>query len=162
MGIEKLSFNTAAFDNPKLLSETAKAYGNQAVVASMDVKKSFWGKTEVIVDAGKRSTKMNPVDYVKRMEEIGAGEILLNSVDRDGVREGYDIELIESVSAAVEIPVIACGGAGELRDFHRAIYGAGASAVAAGSLFVFHGRLRGVLINYPTQSELQELFSSPV
>lgn len=161
LGVEKVSFNTAASENIGLLTEVAKAYGNQSVVASIDVKKSFWGKSEVVIDSGRRSAKMDPISYAKKMEEAGAGEILLNSVDRDGTRTGYDLELISEVSAAVSVPVVACGGAHELSDFKKAIL-AGASAVAAGSMFVFHGKLRGVLINYPTQRQLKDLFRASV
>ncbi len=158
LGVEKISFNTIAFENPQVLWQVANTYGNQSVVVSIDVKKNFWGKYEVMVDCGRRSTKMNPVEYAQKMESMGAGEILLNSVDKDGLRNGYDLELIKSVSEAVQIPVIACGGAHELKDFKQAIQVAGASAVAAGSMFVFHGKLRGVLINYPAQRDLKELF----
>jgi cyclase len=93
------------------------------------------------------------------MEKMGAGEILLNSIDRDGTMVGYDLDLIQSVTKSVSIPVIACGGAGKLEDFADAVKRGGASAAAAGSLFVFQGRLRGVLINFPTPKDLQEAFS---
>ncbi len=162
LGVEKISFNTAAMTHPQLLEKTSQAYGNQSVVAAIDIKKNFWGRYDTFVDYGRRPNKVTPVDYARRMEELGAGEILLNSIDRDGTRSGYDLEIIQAVSQAVSIPVVASGGAHDLKDFHRAIFGAGASAVAAGSMFVFHGKLRGVLINYPRPTELQELFQSPV
>ena len=162
LGVEKVAFNTAAFTAPGLLEQTAHAYGNQSVVAVIDFKKNFWGRYDTFVDYGRQPTKIAPVEYARRMEELGAGEILLNSIDRDGTRTGYDLDIIKQVSQAVSIPVVACGGAHELKDFHRAIFGAGASAVAAGSMFVFHGKLRGVLINYPRPAELRELFQSPV
>jgi cyclase len=162
LGVEKIVFNTAIFENPVLLTQVAKSYGNQSVVASMDIKTNFWGRSDVFVDYGRRPLKTNPVDHAKKMQDLGAGEIFLNSIDRDGTRSGYDLALIEAVSNAVTIPVVACGGANELKDFRSAIYGAGASAVAAGSMFVFHGKLRGVLINYPAQQELKELFQSPI
>ena len=160
LGVEKVAFNTAGFTTPQLLEKTAHAYGNQSVVASVDVKKNFWGRYDTFINYGRTPTKVTPVDYARRMEELGAGEILLNSIDRDGTRSGYDLEMIQAVSQAVSVPVVACGGAHELKDFHRAIFGAGASAVAAGSMFVFHGRLRGVLINYPRPAELRDLFQS--
>ena len=162
LGVEKIAFNTAAFLNPGLLEKTAHAYGNQSVVASIDMKKNFWGRYDTFVDYGRKATKVSPVEYARRMEELGAGEILLNSIDRDGTRSGYDLEMIQAVSQAVSVPVVACGGAHELMDFHRAILGAGASAVAAGSMFVFHGKLRGVLINYPRPAELRDLFQSTI
>lgn len=157
MGVEKVAFNTAAFTTPQLLTQASQVYGSQSIVASMDVKKNFWGKYEVVVENAQRSTKTSPVEYAKKMQEIGAGEIFLNSVDRDGQQGGYDLGLVQMVSSAVSIPVVACGGARELTDCQKVVK-AGASAAAAGSLFVFHGKLRGVLINYPTQQQLRELF----
>jgi cyclase len=99
------------------------------------------------------------LEYAKRIENEGAGEILINSIDRDGVMGGYDIELIKSVSNSIKIPVIACGGAGSLNDFRLAVKEGGASAVAAGSFFVFHGKRRAVLITYPSYSEISDLFN---
>ena len=162
LGVEKIAFNTAAFLTPSLLEKAAHAYGNQSVVASMDIKKNFWGRYDTFVNYGRTATKVTPVDYARRMEELGAGEIILNSMDRDGTRSGYDWDILKQVCESVSIPVVACGGAHELKDFHRAIFGAGASAVAAGSMFVFHGKLRGVLINYPRPAELRDLFQSPI
>jgi len=102
---------------------------------------------------------LTPVAYARRIEDAGAGEILINSIDRDGVMEGFDIELIKSISNSIRIPVIACGGAGTLNDFKLAVKEGGASAVAAGSFFVFHGKRRAVLITYPSYSEISDLFN---
>jgi cyclase len=113
----------------------------------------------MMLEAGKRKSGLEPVTFAKQMEDAGAGEILLNSVDRDGTMQGYDLELIRSVASAISIPLIACGGAGSIEDLGRAVIYGGASAVAAGSIFVFHGRHRAVLINFPKRSELERTFT---
>jgi cyclase len=153
MGVEKIAINTCAQDNPNLIGEAARIFGSQSVVVSIDAKKNIFGKYEMMKNGVKRKSGSNPVEFARRMEEMGAGEILLNSVDRDGTMNGYDLPLIKEVSGAVGIPVIACGGAGEPDDFRQAI-AAGAAAVAAGSMFVFYGNNRAVLINYPKRDEL--------
>jgi cyclase len=152
-GIEKVAINSAAHDNPALIETAAKAFGSQAVVAGIDVRKSFMGKYVVVSHSGKRKHALDAVSWAKAVESAGAGEILLTSVDKDGTRGGYDIELVRQVTSAVRIPVIACGGAGKVQHFAEAI-DAGASACAAGSLFVFHGPHRAVLITYPGRAEL--------
>jgi cyclase len=154
-GIEKVVLNTAAFDDPTLITQAAEFAGSQSVVVSMDVKKNLWGKYQVYVNNGTRSTKMDPVSYAKKMESLGAGEIILMAIDRDGSFQGYDLELIKLVSEAVSIPVVAIGGSATVEDFGNAIK-AGASAVSAGSQFVFQRPHRAVLISYPSQKELKE------
>lgn len=154
-GIEKVVLNTAAFDDPGLITQAAEFAGSQSVVVSMDVKKNLWGKYQVYVNNGTRSTKMDPVTYAKKMESLGAGEIILMAIDRDGSFQGYDLELIKLVSQAVSIPVVAIGGSATVEDFGNAIK-AGASAVSAGSQFVFQRPHRAVLISYPSQKELKE------
>jgi cyclase len=157
-GIEKVSFNTSGLQQPELISEIAKSYGSQSVIVSMDIQKNFWGKYRVVIPGGRTSGE-DPVTYALQAQERGAGEILLNSVDRDGTYLGYDLPLIQSVASALQIPVVACGGAKNTSDFAAAIQH-GASAVAAGSMFFFHGPHQAVLINFPTQQELKEkLFS---
>ena len=158
MGSEKVVFNTSA-TNLEIISEAAEVCGSQSVVVSMDVKKSRFGGYQVFTQSGHHNTKKDPVEFAKAVEQAGAGEIFLNSIDRDGTYQGYDIQLIRSVSSSVEIPVVACGGAGKLSDFQDAVVNGGASAVSAGSLFVFHGPHKAVLINYPTQSQLKEYLS---
>lgn len=157
-GVEKIIVNKAAHIKPSLVSETAKLFGSQSVVVSIDVKKSFLKGNYVYTDNGGNNSGVNPVDFVRRMESLGAGEILLNSVDRDGTYKGYDQTLIQSISHAVNIPVIAAGGAGSLEDFKLA-WQSGASAVAAGSMFVFKRPHQAVLINYPGHQELSKVFS---
>lgn len=156
-GVEKISLNTSAMENPSLITEASKLFGNQSVVVSIDVKRSFNGVHFVYIHRGKKKSKKEAVAFAKEMQERGAGEILLTSIDREGTFSGYDLELIQKMSDAVQIPIIACGGAASVNDFTEAVKH-GASAVAAGSMFVFHGKLRGVLINFPSQEILKEKF----
>lgn len=154
-GVEKVILNTSAYNNPGLVSEGAKFVGSQSIVVSIDVKKDFWGKYKVCIQNASKKTSLDPVTFARQMEDAGAGEILLNSVDRDGTFSGYDTELIKMVSESIDIPVVAIGGAGSTDDLARAVQN-GASAVAAGSLFVLQRPHRAVLISYPAQAELKE------
>lgn len=155
MGIEKIILNSYAVENPDFVSEVAAFAGNQAVVISIDVKKNWRSKYEVFTHGGTKKTDLNPVDFALQMQEKGAGEIFLNSIDRDGTMEGYDLELTKSVAEVLEVPLIACGGAKNVQDLGDVVKQGSASAAAAGSIFVFQGPLRGVLISYPSQKELQ-------
>ena len=159
VGVEKVSFNTAAVDNPQLITETAKAFGTQCVVVSIDVRKSFWGKYEIYADRATRNTKENPVDFAKKMEDAGAGEILLTAVDREGTWDGFDIDLTRKVSDAVKIPIIAQGGGGNLGQIKDVVKLGKASAVALGSMVVFQKKGMGVLINFPKRKDLLEILS---
>jgi cyclase len=159
-GVEKVVINTAAATNPQLVTAAASLAGSASVVVSIDAKRSWLGAYSVFVNGGKTDTRQDPVEHARRMVDMGAGEILLNAIHRDGTMEGYDLELIRRVSAAVSVPVVAVGGAGRLADF-RAAVAHGASAVGAGSLFVFHGKHRAVLITYPPYAELERLFETP-
>lgn len=157
-GAEKIVINTQAFLKKGFIKEAATRFGSSTIVVSMDIKKKLIGGYSVHLNGGRNNTGKNPVDYSKEMEDQGAGEIFINSIDRDGTMEGYDIELIKSVSEVVSIPVIACGGAGRNDDLRKAIKEGGASAAAAGSLFVFHGKRRAVLITYPSYNEITDIF----
>ena len=154
-GVEKVVLNSSAFYDPNLISAGAKYVGSQSIVASVDVKKNVWGKYKAYVKNGTKSTNLDPVVYAKMMENAGAGEILLNSIDRDGTFSGYDLELISLVSSRLKIPVVAVGGASSISDFANAIRH-GASAVAAGSMFVFQRPHKAVLISYPSAGDLSE------
>ncbi len=155
-GAEKVALNTAAWERPELITEAAKRFGSQAVVASIDVKKRWHGGYAVYRRGGQERVAGDPAALAVRLEELGAGEILLTSIDRDGTMDGYDLDLIRRVSAATSVPVVASGGAGSVSDFGRAVNEGGASAVAAGSMVVYQGRNRAVLINFPSQAELRE------
>ncbi|MFW9777491.1 MAG: AglZ/HisF2 family acetamidino modification protein [Candidatus Heimdallarchaeota archaeon] len=155
-GAEKVILNSSAIESPQLINEAAEIFGSQSIVISIDVRKNRFGKNQVYIRSGLERTDYSPEELAKQVETLGAGEIIINSIDRDGTMEGYDLELIKKVNETVDIPVVACGGAGSLQHFREAVRVAGASAVAAGSMFVFHGPLRAVLINYPSQDELKE------
>lgn len=155
-GFEKVSLNSALEKNADLISRCSEKYGKSATVVSMDVKKDFWGKYRVAVKGANRMLDIPVKDFAQMVEEKGAGEILLNSVDRDGEMDGMDVNLIRMISSSVSIPVVACGGAGKLEDLKEALR-SGASAVAAGSMFVFQGKHRAVLISYPSPTDLQLL-----
>lgn len=157
-GSEKAVINSAFYLNKNLVSEAAKKFGSSTVVVSMDVKKDLFRGYQVYIKSGRSNTGMNPVEYAKKAENEGAGEIFLNSIDKDGTMDGYDIDLVRKVTSAVNIPVVACGGAGRLQDFKSVILDGGASAAAAGSFFVFHGKRRAVLITYPSYSDISNLF----
>jgi len=157
LGIEKVILNTIAVENSKFVTEVADYAGSQAVVVSMDIKKGFLGKYEVVTHSGKAGTRLDPVRHALEMEKRGAGELFVNSIDRDGMMQGYDLDLIRRVAEAVSMPVVACGGAGNIQHLAEAIQQGGASAAAAGSMFVFQGPLRGVLISYPSQKELKSV-----
>jgi cyclase len=148
-GFEKVVLNSVLFDNLSLIEDIANIYGAQAVVGSIDVKKDLFGRQKVYGASGTKKSGFDPVDWAKTLEKSGVGEIFLNSIDRDGTWEGYDLPLIKAVSEKVDIPVIACGGAGNVADFEKAVRAGGASAVAAGSLFVYQRKGMGVLVNFP-------------
>lgn len=154
LGVEKVIFNTSAWTRSEVIRGASKEFGAQAVVASIDVRRKLLGRYEVCVEAGSKATGLGPVDYARRMEDLGAGEILLTAIDREGTMKGYDLELIRSVTGAVSVPVIASGGAGSIEDFRQAVTVGRADAVAAGAMFVFHGPHRAVLITYPARNAL--------
>ncbi len=157
-GAEKVIINSSSVLDPELITRAADLFGNQSIIVSIDAAKGFFGKYAVYIKSGRQKTDMCPVKHAAKMESMGAGEILINSIDRDGMMQGYDIELIKSVSSAVHVPVIAVGGAGCVEHFREAVLSGGASAVAAGSMFVYHGPRKGVLINYPDKLELETAF----
>jgi cyclase len=154
LGVEKVVFNTAALRDADVLREASREFGAQAVVASIDVRRKIFGRYEVVADRARKGTGFDPVVFAKQLEDLGVGEILLTSVDREGTQKGYDLDLIHRVTSSVSVPVVANGGAGSVADFGAAIVQGGASAVAAGAMFVFHGPHRAVLITYPSQAEL--------
>lgn len=159
-GAEKVVLNTVAAENPDFVRQAAEEFGSSTIVVCIDVKKNLFGKyTTVYMNANKK-LKYPPHEFAQLMEEKGAGEIVIQSVDRDGTYLGYDLELIRLVSRYVSIPVVALGGAKDFEDFRKAHSEAYASAVAAGSLFVYHGPRRAVLINYPADREINNIFGA--
>jgi cyclase len=149
-GVEKVVINTAATESTAVVTEAAAIFGSQAVVGAIDVRRTLLGGYKVLARSATQETTLRLDEHVGNLVAAGAGEIFLNSVDRDGVMEGYDLALIRSVVRLTTVPVVACGGAGTAEHLVQAVRDAGASAVAAGSMFVFHGRHRAVLINYPS------------
>ncbi len=154
LGFEKVVIDTAAYESPKLIRDAVAIYGTQSIVGCVDVRRKLLGRYELYSHGGRMPQSVGLIDHVTALERLGVGEILVNSVDRDGTQSGYDLKLIHEVSSAVGVPVVACGGASSIEDFVAAVTEAGASAVAAGSLFVFVGPHRAVLINYPDRAEL--------
>jgi len=159
-GADRVVLNTAAVDRPGLITAAAERFGRQCIVVSIDAKRHPDGGYEVFAQGGRAVTGLDPLTHARRVEALGAGEILLTSVDRDGTMDGYDLELTRLVSDAVDIPVIACGGAGSVADLAAAADAGHASAVAAGAFFLFFGPRRTVLITYPTDEELAAHFGS--
>jgi len=159
IGVEKIALNSYALENPEFIKTAADLFGSQSVILSVDIKKNIFGKYEVLYQGRKKIKKTDPLEFILMAEEYGAGEILLNSVDRDGTWSGYDTELIKKVTSRISIPLIASGGAGRISDFYDAVSKGGASAVAAGSMFVYQGKDLGVLINYPSRNELESILN---
>ncbi len=154
LGAEKVVLNSHVFDNERLVADIADVYGSQAVVVAIDVNRSLLGTYQTFSCGGTKRQDTTPVEWAKRMNSAGAGEILLNAIHRDGTFSGYDLKLIRAVAEAVRIPVIACGGAASVEDFRAAIFEGGASAVAAGSMVVYQGPNRAVLTNFPSRAKL--------
>lgn len=159
IGFEKIVVNSAAATDPAFLRRASEVVGSQSVVVSVDVRKKLFGGYEVFTHSGTRGTGLDPATFARSAQENGAGEIIVNAIDREGTMSGYDLALLKLVSSAVTIPVVALGGASCLADLADAVKKGGASAVAAGSLFVFHGKHRAVLINYPERVALDEAFA---
>jgi cyclase len=157
LGAEKAVINSAAAERPDMIDEAARQFGSQSIVVSIDVQKKLFGGYEVCTHNGTKGRGRKPVEFAKEAESRGAGEILINAIDRDGTMAGYDLDLIAEVSSALSIPVVACGGASGNTDFRKAI-SSGAAAVAAGAYFVFQGKHRAVLISYPSEDELTAIF----
>lgn len=153
-GVEKVSVSSCLTECPNLINEAARRYGSQAVVVCMQVKKSLFGNYRVRTHSGVRYGHAAPEAMAREVTDRGAGEIIIYAVDRDGMYSGYDVDLLRRVSSAVDIPVVACGGARNLADMRAAVVEGGCSAVAAGSLFVYQARDRGVLITYPSEVDL--------
>lgn len=158
LGVEKVVLNSVTTNNPDFISQAAEIVGRSSIVVSIDVRKNWLGKYTVFSNGGQYDTKKDPVEHAKEMVKLGAGEVLINSIECDGTMTGYDLSIISKITEAVPVPVVALGGAGNLKDFCKAIE-AGASAVAAGSFFVFHGKHKAVLITYPKYEKLMELLN---
>ena len=155
IGYEKVVINTALVKNPGLITQAAERYGSQSVVASIDAKKCM-GDYKCFVTDGTEESKWSPVELAKEAERLGAGEIIINSIDNDGMMKGYDIALVKQVADVVSVPVVAIGGAGGIKDLKKVLQEGHAHAASGGSMFVYYGRLKAVLITAPSEKELKE------
>lgn len=154
LGVEKVALGSAAVEQPSLISEAAERVGRQSVVVVMDVKATgLLRSREVVTYNATRRTGHAPVDFAREMQRLGAGEIVLNSVDRDGTMQGYDLALIDQLKTAIDVPLTVVGGAGKLDDIRELAQRHPVIGAAAGSLFVFKGKFRAVLINYPDRAQ---------
>ncbi|MCA1031316.1 AglZ/HisF2 family acetamidino modification protein [Bacillus timonensis] len=164
IGYEKVIMNTSFILSPELIKEASNFAGSQSIVVSIDVKSELFGRKFCYINDGLTKVKQDPVRLAKKAEQMGAGEILLNSITYDGTMKGYDIELVKAVTEAVSIPVIACGGAKNIYDFKMVLEEGGAHAAAAGSLYVYYGSQKAVLITAPEEKELLEIgvYKSPL
>lgn len=158
LGVEKVALSSAAIQAPELIAESARRVGNQSIVVVLDVKKiGLLRRYELFTHNGTRATGLSPLEFARMAESLGAGEILVNSIDHDGVMKGYDHTLIDQIREAISLPLSVLGGAGSLSDIQDLIRRHGIIGAAAGSLFVFKGKFRAVLIQYPTREEKDAL-----
>ena len=157
-GAEKVIINSAAVGNPNFIKEASDTFGSSTIVVCIDVKRKFLGGERVWSLNGTKTSKYNPEEFAVLMQKKGAGEIIVQSISSDGKMSGYDIELIKKISNTVTIPVIALGGAGNMNDLKRAYINGYANGLAAGSLFVYQNKMKGVLINFPDKKELKEIY----
>ena len=153
LGVEKIAISSSAMSNPQLIADLSEKVGAQSVVVVLDVKKKMFGGYDVCIHNGRKNIGKNPFELIKKFQELGAGEILINNIDEDGMMKGYDLSLIEKARNATTLPLTALGGAGTLNDIGELIENFGVIGAAAGSLFVYKGKLKGVLINYPNSRE---------
>lgn len=158
LGVEKVALSSAAIDDPELLTNAADRVGRQSIVVVLDVKKTgIFKRHEIFTHNGKTGRGLSPVDFARKAEELGAGEILVNAIDRDGTMKGYDLALVKQIHEAVGIPLSVVGGAGGLSDIDELFRSCGVIGAAAGSMFVFKGKYRAVLIQYPSHGERDAL-----
>ncbi len=158
-GVEKVVINTLATESLDTIRAAVKVFGSQAIVGGVDVRRKLWGGYAVVAKSATEVTKLNLQQHIENLVRAGVGELLINDVERDGCMTGYDLALVRSAAQA-PVPVVVCGGAGTLEHLRAAVLDGGASAVAAGSMFVFHGKHRAVLINYPKTADLEKIFKN--
>lgn len=160
LGVEKVAISSAAIEDPTLIARIAERVGSQSVVVVIDAKKKLFGGYEVYTHNGKKSTGKNPFELAKQLESLGAGEIVINSIDHDGVMKGYDMTLAEKIRSITSLPLTVLGGAGNINDIGMLINKFGIIGASAGSLFVFKGVYKAVLISYPSPAEKDDLIRS--
>ncbi len=158
LGVEKVSISSSAHLNPQIISDLSNQVGSQSVVVTLDIKKKFFGGYEVYINNGQKNTKKNPISLAKEYQDLGAGEIIINSIDRDGMMNGYELDIINEIKKNIKIPLTCVGGAGSLKDIAKLIDQEKLVGAAAGSLFVFKGKYKAVLITYPSTKEKHQAF----
>ena len=158
LGIEKIALSSSVINDPKLISKISERVGSQSVIVVMDIKKKLLGGYEIYTHNGKKSTGIDPVSFAIKVQELGAGEIIINSIDQDGMMKGFDMNMISKIRDVVNIPVTVLGGAGDINDIRTVIQKHGIIGVAAGSLFVFKGKYKAVLINYPDRNIKEQIY----
>ena len=159
IGVEKVIINTAAIENPSFVHSAVKTFGSSTIVVSIDYKNNFLKKPSIYTKNGSFRQKIEPLFFAKKMQELGVGEIMFNSIERDGTMSGFDTNFIKNAVDSLNIPVIACGGAGSLKHLKELIKSTSVSAIAAGSLFVYYGPNKGILINYPSYKSLENILN---
>lgn len=160
LGVEKIALSSSIIQNPNLITEISEKVGSQSVIVVLDVKKKLLGGYEIYTHNGKKSTGISPIKFAKIAQKSGAGEVIINSIDNDGMMNGFDMNIIAKVREEITIPLTVLGGAGNLEDIKKVILKNGIIGVAAGSLFVFRGVYKAVLINYPSKEEKNTLYKS--
>jgi cyclase len=157
LGVEKVALSSAAIENPELISKIAERVGTQSAVVVLDVKKKLLGGYEIYTHNGKKGSGKNPIEMARLFQKMGAGEIVINSIDQDGVMKGFDFDLVEKIRKEITLPLTVIGGAGSLDDIGKLINKFGIIGASAGSLFVFKGVYKAVLINYPNPDVKDDL-----
>jgi len=160
LGVEKIALSSSIIQNPNLITEISEKVGSQSVIVVLDVKKKLVGGYEIYTHNGKKSTGISPIKFAKMAQKLGAGEVIINSIDNDGMMNGFDMNIITKVREEITIPLTVLGGAGNLEDMKKVILKNGIIGVAAGSLFVFRGVYKAVLINYPSKEEKNTIYKS--
>jgi cyclase len=161
-GAEKVILNSIAGEDPDFVTEAANSFGSSTITVCIDIKKDFFGKEKVCIKAGTKSINSNPVEYARQMEKAGAGEIIIQSIDKDGTMSGYDINMVKIIAESVTIPVVSLGGAGKWEDLVELNDLISLNGLAAGSLFIYHGERKAILINYPDRDLIQQLFKQNI
>jgi cyclase len=157
LGIEKIILNTSLQSNPDLVTQISSIYGSSSVVANIDYKKNIFGKYKVYFKSGTVKSDYNPIEWAMKLQEAGAGEIILNNIDREGTYSGYDESMLSILSKKINVPVVISGGASSMDDYKKAVE-CGASGMAAGSMFIYKRPHNAVLINYPSPQELRAIY----
>lgn len=157
LGVEKIALSSSAIENPELVANIAKKVGNQSVAVVIDVKKKMFGGYDIYTHNGTKKTKVDLEKFIYELQSLGVGEIVINSIDNDGIMKGYDLSLIEKIKPLIDVPMTVLGGAGSLDDIEKLIRKFGIIGCSAGSLFVFKGKYKAVLINYPKNEEKEKL-----